>query len=344
VRIHFDDDTLKLSTRSPLNGLSRNLPAANMENPEETPVESSAETPSPVLSLEAVPVGTPLEWPVVDTDGTLLFERGAILVSVDERTFLFGHFTPHRGDLLDLGTPPDSAAGQSADAAAVAKLTLKDMHLTIGALLGVRTQLGSGAPMHPCRIIGFAPNQALFITPPLTEGRIVPLGLGENVEIVAIASQAVFRFVCTVDALCRSPFDYVVLSKPGVIRRLRERKSIRVRAHLPVRFGIGTSNDTYDGVGVAKGISAVGMSLTASWTLGAVGERLRVAFRLKSADLDTQIDTSAVIRNVQKGSAPGEPSVHGLEFDQLDATQQMAMKVFVFDRQDDVLYWSNGVK
>lgn len=173
---------------------------------------------------------------------------------------------------------------------------------------------------------------------------MLPLGLGENVEIVAIASQAVFRFVCTVEAICRAPFDYVVLSKPGVIRRLRERKSIRVRTHLAVRFGIGETGDTYEGVGLAKGISALGMSLTASWTLGAVGERLRVSFRLKSADIDTQIETSAVIRNVQKGNSPGEPSTHGLEFDQLDAAQQTAMKAFVFDRQDDVLYWSNGLK
>ena len=85
-------------------------------------------------------------------------------------------------------------------------------------------------------------------------------------------------------------------------------------------------------------------SLTASWTLGAVGERLRIAFRLKSADLDTEIETTAIIRNVQKSNAPGEPSSHGLELDRLDAAQQMAMKAFVFDRQDDVLYWSNGLK
>ncbi|MFP3599729.1 hypothetical protein, partial [Chryseobacterium sp. SIMBA_029] len=43
---------------------------------------------------------------------------------------------------------------------------------------------------HPCRIIGFAPNQALFATPPHVDGRILPLVTGENVEMVAIASQA----------------------------------------------------------------------------------------------------------------------------------------------------------
>ena len=311
-----------------------------MENQTEAQAEAQATAPTPSLTLEAVPVGTPLDWPIADSNGTLLFAAGTILATTDERQFLFANFHPHRGDLLEKAPQPEPQADQPT----TANLTLKDMHLTIGALVGVRSQLGSGAPMHPCRIIGFAPNHALFVTPPLQDGRILPLRLGENIEIVAIASHAVFRFVCTVESVCRAPFDYVVLSKPGVIRRLRERKSIRVHAHLPVRFGIGETGDSYDGLGLAKSISALGMSLAASWTLGAVGERLRIAFSLKSAEMHTEIETTAVIRNLQKGSAPGEPSTHGLELDRLDAAQQMAMKVFVFDRQDDVQYWSNGLK
>jgi c-di-GMP-binding flagellar brake protein YcgR len=316
-----------------------------MDNPVDEPVVANSPTTlSPVLSPDAVPVGTPLAWPIVDRDATLLFASGTTLATADERTFLFEHFHPQRGDLLDTATQLPPTATQPAESASHSQLTLKDMHLEIGALIGMRPQLGSGAPMHPSRIIGFAPNHALFVTPPLQQGRVLLLTPGENIEIVAIASQAVFRFVCTVEAVCRAPFDYVVLSKPGVIRRLRERKSIRVHAHLAVRIGIGETGDTYEGLGVAKGISALGMSLNASWTLGAVGERLRIAFRLKSAELDTEIETSAIIRNVHKGNAPGEPSTHGLELDRLDAAQQMAMKVFVFDRQDEVLYWSNGLK
>ncbi|MFM0149346.1 flagellar brake protein [Paraburkholderia sp. RL18-085-BIA-A] len=314
-----------------------------MDTPVEEHVEENSPAAlSPALSPVAVPVGTPLDWPIVDGDGTLLFASGTILATTNEREFLFGNFHPQRGDLLDTVVPPPSETVRPADSSS--SLTLRDMHLEIGALIGMRPQLVSAAPMHPCRIIGFAPNHALFVTPPMHEGRMLPLGLGENIEIVAIASHAVFRFVCTVEAICRAPFDYVVLSRPGAVRRLRERKSIRVRAHLAVRFGLGETGESYEGLGCAKGISALGMSLTASWTLGAVGERLRVAFRLKSADLDTEIKTSAIIRNVQKGNGPGAPSHHGLEFDRLDAAQQMAMKVYVFDRQDDVLYWSNGLK
>ena len=53
------------------------------------------------LSFDAVPVGTPLDWPIVDSDGTLLFDAGAILVGVEERKFLFDNFRPQRGDVLE---------------------------------------------------------------------------------------------------------------------------------------------------------------------------------------------------------------------------------------------------
>lgn len=314
-----------------------------VDNSIEDQAEQAASTPSsPVLTRDTVPLGMPLAWPIADADGTLLLDAGATLPGADELNFLFTHFQPRRADLLEAAAPAQADAAPRPDANV--DLTLKDMHLEIGALIGVRSQLGSGARMHPCRIIGFAPNYSLFVTPPVQDGKKLQFGPGENIEIVAIASQAVFRFICTVESICRLPFDYVVLSRPGVIRRLRERKSIRVHAHLPVRFGKGEAGNAYEGLGLAKSISALGMSLTATSTLGAVGERLRVAFRLKSAALDTSIETTAVIRNVQPSATPSESTTHGLELDQLDTNQQMAMKVFVFDRQDDVLYWSNGLK
>jgi c-di-GMP-binding flagellar brake protein YcgR len=198
--------------------------------------------------------------------------------------------------------------------------------------------------MQPCRLIGFAPNDMLFVTPPHTAGRMVPLILGENVELVAIASQAVYRFVCSVEAIYQSPLEYLVLSKPGAVRRLRERKSIRVRARLPVRFGLGESGTGYEGVALALGISALGLSISAPWALGKVGERLRIAFNIQSGELVTPIETSAVIRNVHQEGAPDAPATLGLELDQLTASEQMAMKVYVFDRQDDVLYWTESAR
>ncbi|WP_109481677.1 flagellar brake protein [Paraburkholderia sp. C35] len=317
-----------------------------MQTSEDTvDVGASAPAATRQLSPDAVPVGTPLEFPIVDDDGTLLFERGAVVIGADEHRFLFQNFKPQRGDLGGEaegdGTIAAQAAPKTGDTDA---LTLKEMHLTIGALIGVRSQVGMGAPMHPSRIIGFAPNESLFVTPPLVDGKPMPLSIGENVEIVAIASQAVFRFVCTVDSVCQVPFHYLVLSKPGVVRRLRERKSVRVRASLPLRFSVEAEGTAYESLGLVQSVSAMGMSFSAPWTVGDVGKRIRVAFTLRSKDMDTSIETTATIRNVQPGSKPGDPATHGIEFDRLDQVEQMALKVYVFDRIDDVIFWTSGPK
>jgi c-di-GMP-binding flagellar brake protein YcgR len=290
-----------------------------------------------LLTPADVPLGQPLEWPIVDRDGTLLLELGATLVGKMERDFLFRHFAPQRGDRAS----PEAAlaAAQEHDAAP----NLRDLHLAIGASMGLRPQQGaSGTPMHPCKLIGIAPNNSIFVTLPYVDHRPIEIAPGENVEIVAIASQAVYRFVCTIDAMHHAPFGHFVLSKPANIRMLRERKSIRVRAQFPVRYGIGAESEGYQGVALARGISALGLSLAAPWALGKVGERLRIAFSLRSGELDTTIETSAVIRNVHQDDRAHAQSTLGLELDSLTPAEQMAMKVYVFDRQDDVLYWTSG--
>ncbi|MCP3725845.1 flagellar brake protein [Paraburkholderia sp. CNPSo 3272] len=320
---------------------------APMTNPttEDQPETTDAATQAAPLTPQALPVGEPLAWPVVDSDGALLLDAGAVLMGEAERDFLFLHFAPHRGDMERLEATPESATARNAPGISETAATTRDMHLTIGALMGLRPQMGaSGAPMHPCRLIGFAPNEALFVTTPYVDGRPIAITPCENVEIVAIASQAVYRFVCTVHALSQSPLDYLVLSKPANIRRLRERRSVRVRAQFPVRYGIGEEGTGYDGVALARGISALGLSVSAAWALGKVGERLRVAFQLRSGENATAIETSAVIRNVQAETGDPAHATLGLELDRLTAAEQMAMKVYVFDRQDDVLYWTGSVR
>ena len=161
------------------------------------------------------------------------------------------------------------------------------MHLTIGALLGMRSQIGMGRAMHASRVIGFSPSHTLFVTPPMVGGQpLLPMP-GENVEIVAVTTQAVFWFVCTVEAICTHPFDYLVLSAPGNIRQLRERKAVRVRTHLAVRHGIDLTGLTLDGMGVGCDLSVFGMSLATTAPIGCIGERVRVALQLTTRNVDS---------------------------------------------------------
>ncbi|WP_233857110.1 flagellar brake protein [Paraburkholderia sp. HD33-4] len=262
----------------------------------------------------------------------MLLRAGTILCRESQRNFLLSHFHPRRGDA--------TAFQQNSRNAEPHPVTLEDMHLTIGALLGMRSQIGMGRAMHASRVIGFSPSHTLFVTPPVVGGQPLMPMPGENVEIVAVTTQAVFWFVCTVETVCTHPFDYLVLSAPGNIRQLRERKAVRVRTHLAVRHGIDLTGPALDGMGVGCDLSVFGMSLATSAPIGRIGERLRVALQLTTRSVDTEFSAVAVIRNVQTGTTPAALCTHGLEFEGLSPEQQLALKAFVFDKQDAISYWA----
>jgi hypothetical protein len=117
-----------------------------------------------------------------------------------------------------------------------------------------------------------------------------------------------------------------------------------VSAHLAIRYSNDEAGDVYDGIGLATGISAHGLSLATPRPLGQPGDRLRLAFQLKSGGFDTQIRTGAIIRNVQANAERDEPVTHGLEFDRLDPAQQLPLKAYVLDRRDDsdAAYWAKA--
>ena len=283
--------------------------------------------PSMPLDPALVPVGEPLPWDVEDADGTVLLDQGTVLHDPDAVAFLFLAFRPcYR-------PPADEAAASAPDASGNPPLTVEDMRLSIGLMLGIKPQSAVSGKMSPSRLIGRSPQQALFVTPPVVDGRYLSLDVGQNVDLVAVSSQGVFRFVCTVQAVCKKPFDYLVLSAPGPIQLLRERKSPRVGARLAVRFKSIAGDDRYDGLGVARDVSVLGMSLAASRAVWQVGERVQIAFRLKSAAVDTDVEVAAVVRNVVPASNTESLVVHGLEFIDVSAPQKLSLTAFVFDSQ-----------
>ncbi|MGN6667120.1 MAG: flagellar brake protein [Trinickia sp.] len=274
-----------------------------------------------------VPVGIPLGWPVLDERGMVLMRAGTVIASEEQRKFLFRHFRPQRGALREDGTTRTSADGSNEPPS----LSLADMQLSIGAPLGVRRLIAMSGAMRPSRLIGFSASQALFAMPPGAGNQPVTLALGENVQVVAVGTQGVFAFVCTVEAVCHQPFEYLVLSPPGNVRRLRERKSVRVQTHLAVGYSTDPNVGQFDGLGIGRDLSVSGMSLAAPQVVGHPGARVHLSFPVKTEEVDVQLEVKAIVRNVnEKGRS--DLWTQGLEFEKLTGEQKFALKSFLLDR------------
>jgi hypothetical protein len=290
----------------------------------------------PLADPAQLPLETPLPLAVFHQDGTMLLPAGGVL-NGEQRDFLFAHFQPYLNSeqVARLANAEDGQADR-----ARGPVALEEMNLAIGALLGIRSQTGTGREMLPCRLIGFRSGGALFVTPPASGSPAWEPFLGEQVEIVAIATQAVFWLVCTVEAVCVHPFRYLVLSEPGTIRRLRERRAVRVRTQLAVRYGVDLTGSNLDRLGIGCDISVHGMSLAAGRKIGEIGERICVVFPIESGNAGATFQAVAVIRNLRADTPQSGLTLHGLEFDPLSTESQIALKTFVFDRQDAVSYWA----
>jgi hypothetical protein len=248
---------------------------------------------------------------------------------VAARDFMFRHFEPHRA------APIRAPETSENDAAEDRPLTLDDIGLTIGARVGLRGTGGTGSAMYASRVIGFSSprrngERSLFVTQPLMTGfDPLDLAIGEQVDLVALTGRGVFRFACTVDATCREPFNYAVLSAPGAIRRLRTRKFARMPTRLAAHFAADGDAGASMQLGRVSDISPYGMSLTVAQPAAHMGDRLRLSFQFSTDGVDVKIDTIAIVRHVGTQDPADHSAAYGLEFESLEPSQRIALKSFM---------------
>jgi c-di-GMP-binding flagellar brake protein YcgR len=210
------------------------------------------------------------------------------------------------------------------------------MKIKTGAALRIRMPAQTGYGVLNSVVIGFAPNRALFVTPPHAANQIEPVSLlfGERIDVLYVNRRAVFDFVCTVDAVCKRPFDFLVLSPPSNIRRLRARQSTRMPIALPIlyRSDADTSpTSPFTGLGLLRDLSAGGLSVAASTPIAAEGEKIRVGFQISALGINVDIDTIAIVRNTRQKTDRSPWVIHGLEFDQLDLTTNIALRCLAME-------------
>jgi c-di-GMP-binding flagellar brake protein YcgR len=308
-----------------------------MNNPSpqaSTPDDTSDHPSRGPLQAAQLPLGEPLPFALVDMRGTPLLAARTVLPDEATRAFLFRHFIVYRAaetertQAAPAGTPEPP-------------LKLDNINLKIGARLRVRPPAQTGYGVVTSQVIGFAPNQALFVTPPFGARGAVQLIFGERLDVLYVEHRSVYDFVCTVEALCKTPFDFLVLSPPANIRRLRARNATRMSLTHPVLYRTTAPEQPLrdgppcEGMAMMLDVSAVGLSLLAPQALAAEGARLRVAFQLAAHNGTLDIDVAVTVRNVRaqrRGAGRDAALIHGLEFDGLDTQLRLALRCLVLEQ------------
>ncbi|CAM2147182.1 PilZ domain-containing protein [Pararobbsia alpina] len=284
--------------------------------------------------------GEPLRQDLADTRGVVVLKAGTVIPDETARGFLleqFGPLTqvpPHEADPADVipATAAASGATTARSPAGTGPATGQELGLEIGALLRLQPSKSTGLGALGCRVIGVAPNDSIFITPPTTDGQNIDLVFGERLNAVYVSRRAVFGFVCTVQSTFRQPFPYVLLSPPGPITRLRARSALRARVRFFALVGHAPTNALSE-FGIIRNLSASGLNLSAREGLAAINDVIRVSFCIHTIGRDHMLDLHGRVRHVRRDENPGHVS-YGLHLQDLSAHDRLLLSYHVLEQSE----------
>ncbi|QET02071.1 MULTISPECIES: flagellar brake protein [Cupriavidus] len=283
------------------------------------------------LSPQDLPVGAPLPWSLLDGDGNLMLGSGCVIPDKRDLALVFRHGVVCRPDeLSEAENDPVSPRG--------GRLSAGPLGLQVGTLLHVKLP-GESSRAAASRLIGFI-DQGLFVTWPSLGGRELTVQAGETLLLRGFSGQAIHSFTSTVTAACRSPFRYLVLSSPAEAEHTPVRSAARVPTRLAAYLVHDNDDEPMEGL-VASGMARLGLlsdlstggALIQTSAPGlAIGSRIRLRFRLRTASIDSDVTVNAQVRGAPAGSEDEEFPACGVAFDALGERELTLLQCFIYEQ------------
>ena len=214
-----------------------------------------------------------------------------------------------------------------------------DMRLQVGERVQIELLGAHEHEHHFTTLIGYLKGQSLLVKTPIVHGLPLPVPDGATVEVRAFSGSTVFTFQCEVVRVCVSPFAYLHLSFPTLIRGAVIRKSERVRVNIPARVASVRegAQEEWLPAGIVN-IGTGGALIESRHELGGPNAAIRVAFsfNIEPDDFEASVSVQAVIQKVtQAGEMDAAGRVlkyYGVQFRGLQPGQAVVLQNLVDQR------------
>lgn len=261
------------------------------------------------LTEEEIPLGKPLPWNIVDSDGKVLFPHSKV---VDNKPLL--------QQLLKLGLfrnaqqNSDNAAPQAPERQVS---RLEQIQLAPGDLIQLQTMSTTNAERYQVRMIGFHAPVSLLVTAPTSQGKLVFVKEGQQFLVRGFVGKDAVAYKTRVLKSNLSPFPYLHLAYPDSVQSMRIRSSARVQVDLVTAIA-------REGAGQASAkmtdISVGGARLLSPRPVANKNETVKVSFRINPAGLDVYMTLNALVRAVSADDSLDGQIATGIEF--VDISEQ----------------------
>lgn len=282
-----------------------------------------------------IAIGHPLPWPVFDSDRRLLLRAGFTVESEAQLEEI-----SRRGLFRAVGAGGSSAssAGDGGEREAKAdgrgdkwhSLSFADLRLPIGTRLTVQKLDPDDDARYNARLYGVFKDVSIIINIPAPGGSLAMFRQGQPLLLRAFSGTEVFAFTADVLLLRYVPTAYLHLEYPRTVEGTEVRRTRRVGVRLiaSVAHVDAEGNEQASRPAQVSDLSSGGARLITKVALGAPGDELELAFRLKTAAGEATLKLQAAIRS----SGPqedGSGHMHGVQFVRMEPLELLALEGYV---------------
>ncbi|OIQ99917.1 flagellar protein YcgR [mine drainage metagenome] len=300
-----------------------------------------------LVNSNEIVVGEPIPWSLYDQNRNLLLSEGDQVRDDAHRDALLGSGACH--ELLlempaDFESVDDSlfaddapSAGQLEVKATDRTFTFDDMKLKAEDRLQLEPPAQLTRERFTVKVIGFLRGASLLVSMPITaNGLRLQLMEKEKLVMRSFSGQNAFGFACTIERICKIPYEYMHLSFPDNIQGIMIRKAPRVKTRI-----IAAVQDTKTGAekqisALISDISANGVSLEARQMLGDKGDVLNLAFRVQLHNIDAYLSLKGVIRAVFTVDPADHSKTalirHGIEFKDMQVNDSVILQSLIYQQ------------
>lgn len=298
-----------------------------------------------LINKNDIAVGEPLPWPLYDQERRVLIEQGgsirdsghldSLLAIGAYRELSWDAPDDKDGGDLSVVTPSPDQTGPDEPGT---QFTFDDMKLKAESRLQLEPPKQLGSERILVKVIGYLRGTSLLVTAPTTaNGTRLQLLEGERVVMRSFSGQNAFAFACTVERVCKLPYEYLHLSFPDVIQGVMIRKAPRIRSRIIAAVQNASSRNPDEQVSaLISNISANGAALDARRPLGNEGDILNLAFRVNLHKIDAFLSIKGAVRTVLSGESAGitDPQIirYGLEFQSLQPNDMVILQSMIYQQ------------
>lgn len=184
---------------------------------------------------------------------------------------------------------------------------------------------------HYVKLIGFLHKKSVIVSHPVRDEKLLFIKKGESFTVRGFSGTRTYEFTSDVVNVCLQPYPYLHLSYPAQITTVNMRNALRIKIRLVCSVQPQAAGDAI--AATIEDMSISGARIQSRTSLGRVGDRISVSFRLPVDGVEQVLEVPATLRNVGNDtdeSGASKPVLSGVEFHQPEGLERTYLHNFIY--------------